>query len=121
MLEHAGRQYSSPDAWRTAKRTQSAPKAAPAAHDDEMPGEGDMDEQDGAAIAAEHGPATDVMIHHEHEMGGHHVTSEHADGHHHESDHESAEAAHEHAKKLAGVGAEGGEEHSGGADEGDDW
>jgi hypothetical protein len=118
MLEHAGRQYSSPDAWRTAKRTQSAPKASPAPHDDEMPGEGDMDEQDGAQIAEEHGPATSIQIQHDHDMGHHTVMSEHPDGHQHQSDHhESAEAAHEHARKLSGVGAqesEGGEEDEGG-------
>lgn len=62
--------------------------------------------EDGAQIAEEHGPATDVAVHHEHEIGVHHVTSEHSDGHHHESDHESAEMAHEHAKKLAGGNSE---------------
>jgi hypothetical protein len=65
--------------------------------------------EDGAEIAQQHGPATDVSMHHEHEIGVHHVTSEHPDGHHHESDHESAEKAHEHGKKLAGVGHESSE------------
>jgi hypothetical protein len=118
-LEHAGRQYSNADAWRTAKRTQSDPKAkkTPPAdmHDDEMGGE---EPEDGAQIAEEHGPATSVQIQHDHDMGHHAVMSEHPDGHQHMSDHhESAEAAHEHAKKLSGVGAqesEGGEEDEGG-------
>ena len=73
-------------------------------------GEGEAEPEDGAQIAEQHGPATEVHIQHEHEMGVHHVVSEHPDGHHHESDHESAEKAHEHGKKLAGAG--GAEEHS---------
>ena len=59
-------------------------------------------EEDGEAIAGEHGPAHMVTVTHDHEAGTHHVHSEHPDGHVHESDHESAEAAHDHAKKLAG-------------------
>ena len=66
------------------------------------------EEQDGGAVAEQHGPATQVNIEHEHEMGSHHVHSVHPDGHEHHSDHGSAEEAHEHGKKLAGVG---GEEH----------
>jgi hypothetical protein len=62
-------------------------------------------EQDGAAVAAEHGPAVAVNLEHEHEIGVHHVHSSHADGHEHHSDHASAEEAHEHGKKLAGLGA----------------
>lgn len=62
-------------------------------------------EQDGGAVSQEHGPAVEVNISHEHEMGSHHVRSSHPDGHMHESDHGSAEEAHEHGKKLAGIGA----------------
>lgn len=87
------------------------PKKAPEA--EMMGGEGEEPE-DGAEIAQEHGPATEVHIEHEHEMGSHHVRSSHPDGHMHESDHESAEAAHEHGKKLAGVG---GAEHDGEGEE----
>jgi hypothetical protein len=83
---------------------------AAVAEPDEMQGQ---EPEDGAEIAQQHGPATDVSMHHEHEIGVHHVTSEHPDGHHHESDHESAEAAHEHGKKLAGVG---GSEHEQGGE-----
>ena len=67
-------------------------------------GEPDGDEQDGAAIAEEHGPAHEVNMKHEEES--HHVHSVHPDGHEHHSDHPSKEHAHEHAKKLAGVGME---------------
>jgi hypothetical protein len=88
-------------------------KPAPTGMDAGMPGE-----EDGAAIANEHGPATEVHMTHDHDMGVHHVSSVHPDGHTHESDHGSAEEAHEHGKKLAGVGAEmkdpaenGGEAH----------
>ena len=71
---------------------------SPVSEPDEMQGE---EPEDGAAIAEEHGPATEVHIQHEHEMGAHHVTSEHPDGYHYESDNESAAATHDHAKKLA--------------------
>jgi hypothetical protein len=80
-------------------KPQKKPAKPMAAEPEAMQGQ---EPEDGAAIAEQHGPATDVAIHHEHEIGVHHVTSEHPDGHHHESDHESAEKAHEHAKKLAG-------------------
>lgn len=61
-------------------------------------------EEDGSQVAAQHGPASMVNI--EHEMGSHHVSSIHQDGHEHHSDHPTTEAAHEHAKKLSGAGAE---------------
>lgn len=77
-------------------------------------------EQDGSAVAQEHGPATEVNISHEHEMGSHHVRSAHPDGLVHESDHASAEEAHEHGKKLAGVGAEM-EPKAGGEEEDEPW
>lgn len=73
--------------------------------------------EDGAQMAEMHGPATEVHIQHEHEMGVHHVMSTHPDGHVHESDHESAEMAHEHAKKLAGAHG-GGESVEHGEDDG---
>jgi hypothetical protein len=78
-------------------------------------GEPDGDEQDGAAIAQAHGPAHEVHLQHHEEMGQHHVHSMHPDGHEHHSDHPSKEHAHEHGKKLAGIGIEpesemGGEE-----------
>ena len=66
-------------------------------------------EQDGAAIAAEHGPAHEIHMQHEHEMGAHHVHSVHPDGHEHHSDHGSVKEAHDHAHKLAGGAGEGGE------------
>lgn len=64
------------------------------------------DEQDGSAVAQEHGPAQEVNVQHQHEAGQHHVHSMHPDGHEHHSDHASAEEAHEHGKKLAGGGME---------------
>jgi hypothetical protein len=69
--------------------------------------------EDGAQIAEQHGPATEVNVMHQHEAGMHHVTSHHPDGHMHESDHGSAEEAHEHAKKLAGAGSGHSEEPDG--------
>ena len=61
-------------------------------------------EEDGSQVAQEHGPANEVHVMHNHEMGEHHVQSMHPDGHTHESMHGSAEEAHEHGKKLAGGG-----------------
>lgn len=95
-------------------KTVSKPMAKAPMQQDGM----EMGEQDGSAVAQEHGPATEVNISHEHEMGSHHVRSSHPDGHMHESDHGSAEEAHEHGKKLAGVGMQekpetGGEENDG--------
>lgn len=84
-------------------------------------GEGEGEPEDGAQIAEQHGPATEVHVQHEHEMGVHHVTSEHPDGHHHESDHESAEKAHEHGKKLAGAGGEMEHAEPDGDEGKDDW
>ena len=71
-------------------------------------GEPDGDEQP-EQVAAEHGPATEIHVEHNHEAGQHHVQSMHPDGHEHHSDHGSVDEAHEHAKKLAGGGMN--EEH----------
>ena len=72
-----------------------------------QPGEGgEMGEEDGSAVAAEHGPANEVHIMHDHEGGMHSVHSMHPDGHEHHSEHGSVEEAHEHGKKLAGAGME---------------
>lgn len=93
-----------------AKKPMAKPMAGPATMEPEMGAE------DPAQVAAEHGPAQEVHV--MHAEGAHHVTSEHPDGHHHESDHGSVEEAHEHAKKLAGAGAEEGAHESEGED---DW
>lgn len=61
--------------------------------------------QDGAQMAAEHGPATEINIIHDHEGGRHGVHAKHPDGHEHESEHGSADDAHRFAGDLAGVGA----------------
>lgn len=75
-------------------------------------------EEDGSAVAAEHGPAHEVHITHDHAAGMHHVHSMHPDGHEHHSDHGSAEEAHEHAKKLAsGEGMPQAEDDDWGEDE----
>ena len=61
---------------------------------------------DAGAVAAEHGPATHVTVHHDHAANRHHVVSHHPDGHLNTSDHESAQDAHDAAAQLGG-GAEG--------------
>lgn len=71
------------------------------------------DEQDGAALAAEHGPAEVLEVTH---RGGHHVHAEHPDGHAHDTEHESAGAAHKFAADCAGCG-EGEPDHDAGGAE----
>jgi len=62
------------------------------------------DGQDGAAMAAEHGPATQLDIQHDHEGGRHTVHAVHPDGHEHETEHASADEAHKYAADCAGCG-----------------
>ncbi len=57
---------------------------------------------DPSAVAAQHGPASSVTIHHNHQGGQHHVVSRHADGHMHKGDFGSAPDAHAAAKQLSG-------------------
>lgn len=74
-----------------------------------MPGAGggqEMGSEDPASVVAEHGPATEVHMMHDHEGGKHHVHSKHADGHETDSEHGSADEAHEHGKALASGGGE---------------
>lgn len=70
--------------------------APPSDHEDSQ----GVEEPEG--VAAEHGPASEVHITHDHEAGVHSVHSVHPDGHEHHSEHGSAEEAHHHAHKLAG-------------------
>lgn len=63
--------------------------------------------QDGKAMAAEHGPATQLDIAHDHEAGRHTVHAVHPDGHEHETEHPSAEEAHAYAADCAGCGSGG--------------
>ena len=72
-----------------------------------QPGEGgEMGQEDGSAVAEQHGPAQEIHMMHHHEEGRHEVHSMHPDGHQHSSEHGSVDEAHEHAKKLAGGGME---------------
>ena len=63
---------------------------------------GSPDNFDAGAVAAEHGPASTVTVHHDHAAKKHHVVSRHPDGHMHTSDHASAADAHDHAAQLGG-------------------
>jgi hypothetical protein len=70
--------------------------------------EDQMDQaQDGAAMAAEHGPAAELHIQHDHEAGRHSVHAKHPDGHEHDTEHASADEAHKYAADCAGVGTGG--------------
>jgi hypothetical protein len=62
-------------------------------------------EKEGQAegVVAEHGPATNVTVHHDHKNNRHHVVSRHADGHMNTSDHASAQEAHDTASTLGGA------------------
>lgn len=62
--------------------------------------------QDGSAMAAEHGPAVEINMQHDHEGGRHTVHAVHPDGHEHESEHGSADEAHKFAAAVSGVGGE---------------
>ena len=62
--------------------------------------------EDPSQVAREHGPAHEVHMMHDHEMGKHSVHSKHPDGHEHHSEHGSAEEAHDHGKMLASQGSE---------------
>jgi hypothetical protein len=98
-LEHNGKSYTNADSWRTAKATQSVKPMAKEVGDGQVQHEGG--EESPEAVVAAHGPAHQVTINHDHEMGTHSVHSMHADGHEHQSEHGSVEEAHEHAKNLA--------------------
>jgi hypothetical protein len=62
--------------------------------------------EDPTQVAAEHGPAHEIHMQHDHEGGKHSVHSKHGDGHEHHSEHNSAHEAHQHAQQVAGVGNE---------------
>lgn len=78
--------------------------------DDGGMGMEDEQPQDGAAMAAEHGPAVEVNIQHDHEGGAHHVHARHPDGHEHHSEHANADEAHKFAAEASGVGGQGDEQ-----------
>ena len=60
-------------------------------------------------MVANHGPAEEVSIHHDHTAGKHSVESTHG-GKKHKSEHGSADEAHMHAAKAAGVTVPGEEQ-----------
>lgn len=93
-------------------------KSAPAAIS-QADGMGDEDEmmdqpEDGAAMAQQHGPATEVRIHHDHEQGKHSVHTSHPDGHESDTEHASPDEAHKFASDAAGVGGESPADDAGG-------
>jgi hypothetical protein len=73
---------------------------------------------DAGAVAAEHGPAENVTIHHDHQGGKHVVVSRHPDGHMNLSQHKSHTEAHEAAKQLSGPANEENTDKSANADAG---
>lgn len=94
---------------------QQAPQKIGAGGASEDQGDGGLDQgetQDGAQLAAEHGPATELNIQHDHENGVHHVHARHPDGHEHDSDHPSADEAHKFAADCAGCGMSGGDQQA---------
>lgn len=80
-------------------KAEKAPKASKAPGMEHEMGAEESPEE----IAAAHGPAHEVHITHDEEMGEHHVHSKHPDGHVHKSKHADRNAAHSHGMKLAGA------------------
>jgi hypothetical protein len=90
------------------KKAQSVLGGDSAAHEAAETPEFEKGEQEGAKeapeqVVAEHGPATNVTVHHDHKNNKHHVVSRHASGHMHTSDHASAQEAHDTASTLGGA------------------
>jgi hypothetical protein len=106
-----GSRHTNHDSMKRANARFAAKQPAPAAvagqgGDGEEDNEGG-EPQDGAAMAAEHGPATQLDIQHDHEGGRHTVHAAHPDGHEHDTEHASADEAHKYAADCAGVGTGG--------------
>lgn len=74
----------------------------PQGDQEQASGKQDVSDQDIDSVVAEHGPAHEVHIKHDHEADTHHVESHHGEVVHH-SDHSSGYEAHEHARKAAGL------------------
>jgi len=85
------------------KQTQPAQGGDEGEGDDYNAGAEDQ-AQDGSAMAAEHGPAVEINMQHDHEGGRHSVHAVHPDGHAHDSQHGSADEAHRFAAQVAGAG-----------------
>jgi hypothetical protein len=83
------------------KKPMAKQSAGPAVAQEEPQGEDGMDSQDPHQVVAEHGPAEEVTVNHDHESGMHSVHSKHG-GHEHHSEHASASEAHQHATCLGG-------------------
>lgn len=64
--------------------------------------EGPHEEKDIHSVVAEHGPANDIQLKHDHAAGKHEMHSKHG-GYTHHSSHGSAEEAHSHARIAAGI------------------
>jgi hypothetical protein len=60
----------------------------------------DVVPDDVKSAAAEHGPASKIVVTHDRETGRHAVASQHKDGHMHQSVHKDAKSAHASAKHL---------------------
>ena len=69
------------------------------------PMEASEGENEGAAMAQQHGPAVEVNISHDQQTGRHSVHAVHPDGHSHETEHASAQEAHKYAGDCAGCGS----------------
>jgi hypothetical protein len=92
----------------SAKAGKPAPKVEPDAKDtrgaEHVAGDTDVSGMDIGDVVSEHGPAHHIVVHHDHENKVHTVTSHHGKpAHMHHSEHGSAEEAHDHARKAAGV------------------
>jgi hypothetical protein len=87
-----------------AKLKAKSPANAAISHEEENGQPDAANQQDGKALAQQHGPATEIQIQHDHEGGQHHVHAVHPDMHEHDSQHGSAAEAHAFAGDCAGGG-----------------
>lgn len=100
-----GNKFTNRDAMKHSEARNMAKSPASAAISAEEPnGEPEPAQQDGKAMAQQHGPAVELHIQHDHEGGQHHVHAVHPDMHEHDSVHGSADEAHKYAADCAGVG-----------------
>lgn len=96
----AGKHFANKFAMGRASRAEEAPES-PEFESGEQEGMGEMGGPDIQDVVAQHGPAQEIHMQHDHEGGKHTVESHHGE-HVHHSEHASAEEAHQHAQMASG-------------------
>src|SRR5277367_1311648 len=96
------RKYGNLETQRLHERSMGGKSPASPFHDKEDK-HGETDHEN---VVAEHGPATEIHITHDHKAGKHSVHSKHESGHEHHAEFGSAKEAHDHAMMMSGAGEE---------------